>query len=131
MRLHHLILVVDDDPLTRDVLRYLLEGRGYEVLTAANGREALDLLRNSCRPFLILLDLGMPVMTGRQFRAEQQRDPELAAIPVVLISGESNLRQSAASLGGVLWFAKPVDFDELLRVIWQLEEGRQRVPPPE
>jgi CheY-like chemotaxis protein len=129
MGLHRVILVVDDDQLTREVLRYLLEDKGYEVLCAANGQEALALLHNSCRPLVILLDLGMPIMTGRQFRAEQQRDPELADIPVVIISGESHLRQSAAALGGLLWFAKPIEFDELLQVISRLEKGQPVSPP--
>jgi CheY-like chemotaxis protein len=126
---HRVILVVDDDQLTREVLRYLLEDKGYEVVCAANGREALDLLHNSCRPLVILLDLGMPVMTGRQFRAEQQRDPELANIPVVIISGESHLRQAAASLGDLICFAKPIEFDELLQVIGSLEQGQPVRPP--
>src|SRR5579862_4602951 len=65
------ILIVDDDPDIRDSLKEVLEDEGYEVNGVANGREALDYLRKSPRPCVILLDLMMPVMDGWQFRREQ------------------------------------------------------------
>ena len=67
------ILIVDDDPDIRDSLKEVLEDEGYEVNGVANGREALDYLRKSPRPCVILLDLMMPVMDGWQFRKEQKQ----------------------------------------------------------
>src|SRR5438105_9876835 len=84
------VLVVDDDALTRQSLSELLEGHGYSVATANDGREALLYLEEQDRagtlPGLIVLDLVMPV-SGWEFRAQQQKQPALAAIPLVIISG--------------------------------------------
>src|ERR1044071_1184503 len=77
-----MILVVEDDSAIREVLTDVLESEGYQVLNAANGREAIQLLRSSTLPCLILLDLMMPVMNGWQFRDEQRQDPLLAPVPV-------------------------------------------------
>ena len=112
-----LILVVEDDSTTRLAMKTLLEAAGYRVACAANGREALDHLRQAEPPFLILLDLAMPVMDGWQFRREQQEDPALAAIPVVVLSGEGDLPRAAASLGAAGYFPKPVEFGGLLEAI--------------
>ena len=81
-----LILVVDDDDLIRDLLRALLQEEGYAVATAANGRAALDQLAAGLRPCLIILDWMMPGMGGAEFRAEQRRRPDLARIPVLVIT---------------------------------------------
>jgi CheY-like chemotaxis protein len=79
------ILVVDDDASIREALAESLGDEGYRVVTATNGVEALTLLRppGELRPCVILLDLMMPVMSGQEFYAEQQRDPALARIPIV------------------------------------------------
>src|SRR5437879_6509382 len=92
------ILVVEDDTATRDALSLILEAEGFGVMGAANGQEALDQLRGSRRPDLILLDLMMPVMDGWQFRRAQAQDPALSAIPVVVLSADGNVHQKAASL---------------------------------
>src|SRR5262245_65206359 len=82
------ILVVEDNSFTRDALLMLLCEKGYEVEGAADGQEALAGLGRGERPCLILLDLAMPRMNGWQFLEERQRDPALAAIPVVVLSAE-------------------------------------------
>src|SRR5439155_7067879 len=69
------VLVVEDDFDLRDALVPILEYEGHRVVSAANGREALDWLHAMPPPSLILLDLMMPVMNGEEFRAEQLRDP--------------------------------------------------------
>ena len=79
-------------------------------------------LRQTEPPFVILLDLTMPVMNGWQFRQEQQQDPVLALIPVVVLSGESDLPRVAARLGVAGHFPKPVEFTELLATIRVLGE---------
>src|SRR5438552_202636 len=94
------VLVVEDDADIRESLGTILEEEGYGVVTTRNGREALSYLRSGRpRPSLILLDLLMPVMSGAEFRAEQERDPALADIPVVVLSGDSRATERA-SLGG-------------------------------
>jgi len=81
------IFIVDDDNDTRNALSELLEAEGFSVDGAPNGREALARLRSGrVHPAAILLDLMMPGMDGWDFRSEQMRDPELARVPVVIVS---------------------------------------------
>src|SRR3954470_12387725 len=95
------VLVVDDDPDIRESVRLVLEDEGYEVEEAADGAAALALLRAATtRPDVILLDLMMPVMNGWQFRAAQLADDDLADIPVIVLSADSNLSEKAPTFGG-------------------------------
>lgn len=112
------ILVIDDETSIRDVLIEVLEEEGYGVVTAANGLEAISVLRHSSEPpCVILLDLMMPVMTGWEFRKEQQQDPALATIPVVLLSATQNIKKEASALGAAAHIPKPIDFDALLATV--------------
>lgn len=111
------ILVVEDDFDIRDTLAQILEAEGYDVAGAANGAEALDVLANQTPPALILLDLMMPVMNGWQFRAEQLKDPQLASIPVVVISADSGVGQKAQAIGAADSLKKPVPLETLLNVV--------------
>ncbi|HEY7309196.1 MAG TPA: response regulator [Gemmataceae bacterium] len=114
------ILVVEDDDLTRDALKTLLEAAGYWVTAAAHGQEALDRLSDGEHPSVILLDLSMPVMDGRTFRKQQLQSPLLAPIPVLLLSAEDNLARTAASLGVAGYFPKPIGIEMLLKAIHSL-----------
>ena len=80
------ILLVEDDELLRGAMQLVLEWEGYRVACAGDGLEALARLRGGCRPSLILLDVLLPVLDGVRFRQWQRRDPDLAAIPVVVVS---------------------------------------------
>ena len=80
------ILVVDDNPDTRDALRRILQIRGHPVVTARDGEEALAYLHDGGTASLIILDLYMPRIDGRLFRTAQLGDPALAAIPVIVFS---------------------------------------------
>lgn len=104
------ILVIDDDFGFRDSVKDFLEGEGYEVATAPDGRQGLSHLRRPPRTDLILLDLSMPVMDGYEFLAILSADSELSASRVVILSAvaEENLPGVLATL------RKPVDLDELL-----------------
>jgi CheY-like chemotaxis protein/anti-anti-sigma regulatory factor len=117
------ILVVDDDDDLRDVLKWLLEREGYTVTCAADGREALELLRTGGRPALILLDLMMGGMDGWQFRQEQRHDPTIAAIPVVIISATADVPRSAAELGVAGYLQKPVALYHLLQAVQEHSDG--------
>jgi len=111
------ILIVEDDEDVRECLAAFLEGEGYHVMEAEDGREALVRLRSSSDVCLILLDLFMPVMNGWAFRAEQLRDPALATIPVIVISADAGTKQKATALGAVDSMVKPIEFDRLLEAV--------------
>ena len=75
------VMIVEDDPDTREMLERFLQLEGFDVRTAANGQLALDALQADSEPCVILLDLMMPVMNGWQFRQAQASDPELSRHP--------------------------------------------------
>ena len=105
------MLVVDDDPDIRELLFTALADEGFEVVPAANGEEALAIIK-TFRPDVIVLDLMMPVMDGWQFAGElHQRDED---IPLVLLSAARDLPAHAKSLGAAEIIAKPFDLSELL-----------------
>jgi CheY-like chemotaxis protein len=108
------VLIVDDDPDARDMMAMMLEGEGFEPSTAANGRVALDRLASGFHPDVILLDLMMPVLDGRQFLEQFRRDPACATIPVVVLSA-ANDRFPPMAADAV--FAKPVDFARVLDAV--------------
>jgi CheY-like chemotaxis protein len=81
-----IVLVVEDEAPARVGMEQLLRGAGYHAVGAANGQDALDLLRAGVRARVIILDLMMPIMDGWAFRREQLRDPQLAHIPVIVLS---------------------------------------------
>jgi CheY-like chemotaxis protein len=128
------ILVVEDDVDIRDALTLVLQGEGYQVDSAANGREALDHLRQGSRANLIVLDLMMPIMDGWQFRQEQERDPDLAAIPVMIVSGDGNVKQQATNIGAIDYARKPIDLDLFVGLVGRhcptgpLRHAGQKVP---
>ncbi|HXG63045.1 MAG TPA: response regulator [Planctomycetota bacterium] len=110
------VLLVEDDPATRAALGSLLEERGYRVLRAADGREAIELLRATPDVRVVILDLVLPVMDGWRFRAEMSADPKLASIPVVAISAYGD-RVAANPLPGVDYFDKPLKLDAFFESI--------------
>jgi two-component system, chemotaxis family, chemotaxis protein CheY len=113
------LLIVEDDAEIRASIAELFEAEGYEISMAEDGREALELLRRESEPpGLILLDLMMPTMDGFEFRAEQQKDARLAAIPVLLMSAGGDLGAKAAALGTKGYLKKPFgDLDAILDAV--------------
>jgi CheY-like chemotaxis protein len=118
------VLVVDDDADIRDSIGDILELRGYQVVRAANGREALERLRSGPLPCVILLDLMMPVLNGWEFRAQQTSDQKLAEVPVVVISGDGSTDQKAASIGVQEYLRKPLELSAILDVVRRHCGGR-------
>ena len=105
------ILVVEDDPDIRRGLRELLESEGYFVFTASNGKEALDRLKGSnVLPVLVLLDLMMPVMDGKTFLTELEKDSALEHLPVVVLTAATQSIEN--KVAGFM--RKPVDIDKVL-----------------
>lgn len=109
------VLIVEDDTDVREFMDVLLTTHGFETMTAANGREALEQMR-ARRPCLVLLDLMMPVMDGWQFRAEQLREPALADVPVVCVTALAEQTANIARLK-VPCLRKPVEFQALLKAV--------------
>ena len=111
----HSIMVIDDDPGIRSALSDLLKDKGYRVLTVADGDQALACLSQEKLPDLILLDLMMPVVDGWRSGLEQAMNPQLASIPVIVITAVT-FGDRKADLG-VEVVRKPFDTDALLSVI--------------
>ncbi|PCC67140.1 His Kinase A (phospho-acceptor) domain-containing protein [Nannocystis exedens] len=106
----HTVLIADDDEVTRESLREAFEGEGYATITAADGREALDVLLHArVKPDLVILDLVMPLLEGGQVYQAMRAAPELARIPVI-VSTSDPTRAPA----GTILIPKPVKLGRLL-----------------
>lgn len=111
------VMVIEDDADIRQGIEDALLFEGYRVRSAANGREALEMLKNApkpWRPCFILLDLMMPVMNGWEFLLLAKADPELADIPVMVCSA---IADRATYPGVVDYLKKPINLDELLAAV--------------
>jgi CheY-like chemotaxis protein len=116
------ILLVDDDLDVREGLSLLLEMKGYLVVQAENGQEALLQLKNTDRlPLVVVLDLAMPILDGRGFLDQRARDRVLASIPVIVVSGS---RPDEALSEVEVFLQKPVEITHLLESISQIEASR-------
>jgi CheY-like chemotaxis protein len=111
---HCPVLIVEDDEDLRDMMAQLLTIEGFDAAAVSNGREALDYLRGAARPHVILLDLMMPVMDGWEFRRQQKANPELAPVPVIVLSALDPVR---AAVDATAFIKKPLDFDRLLELV--------------
>lgn len=107
------ILIVEDTPSIRIILTEALELEGYNVISVANGKAALDLLAVSENPSLIFLDYYMPVMNGREFLERLRRDDKISAIPVVLMSANAD---SEKMKDADFFVKKPFDLEFILIV---------------
>ena len=117
------ILVVDDDPDLREFLRLMLTSMGFEVISAANGKEALGVLEGH-DPELILLDMKMPVMNGWEFcRAVDGRD---ACPPIVVLTAAPDPAARAAEVHAEAWLGKPFEYDDLEAIVRRLAASPAR-----
>lgn len=122
----HTVLIVDDDPDIRAVIALVLEAAHVPVLQASDGAEALARVRETPGIALVLLDLMMPNMNGADVLRVMKHDPELAGVPVLLLSGDRHARTIAQELQADGCIVKPVELAVLLR-----EVHRFVSPPPE
>jgi CheY-like chemotaxis protein len=123
------ILVVEDERGQREALAEVLSRLGYEVQCAANGSEALELMRHSeSLPGLILLDLMMPVMDGWEFRAQQRKDRALADVPVVVLSALGDTAQKVVQDGAAAFVSKPLHWQALLSAVERFCGGTRPRP---
>src|SRR5688572_21237674 len=115
------VLIVEDDPDTREMLTALLTTQGFYAVGAEDGLEGLHLLRSVRHrspqtPCLVLLDLAMPRLGGNEFRRAQLNDPIVAGVPIAVMSGAIDATERGATLGAVATLTKPIDLDVLIAV---------------
>lgn len=112
---HRRLLLIDDDPNLILLVKDYLEFRGYEVITAENGREALEVLESET-PDMIICDVMMPEMDGYQLVSTIRQDPKTSWIPVLFLSakGQSQDRVKGLNIGADVYMVKPFEPEELV-----------------
>jgi CheY-like chemotaxis protein len=105
------ILVVDDEPNVVAYLETLLQDNGYDTVSAANGLEGMEKVRSE-KPDLVTLDISMPEESGIRFYRDIKADPDLAGIPIVIVTGVTG------------YGYKPEDFQKFI-------SSRKKIPPPD
>ena len=112
-----MVLVVDDDPSTRFVVRLILETEGHEVVEAEHGEAALERIRPN-PPDIVTTDLTMPVLSGEKLIERLRSEPTTASIPIVVVSGNPAAARALHAAGLVEAFlTKPFDAAELRECI--------------
>lgn len=116
------ILVVEDVPDTLELVKVTLTFKGYNVITARNGREALEMVQQS-HPALIVTDILMPQMDGFSLVHRLRIDPDTRGIPVIFLSATyvaPEDKEFAAAIGVTRFLEKPIVIDEFLRTVSEL-----------
>lgn len=125
------ILVIDDEPANRMILRRLLNAVGYDVIDAPNGASGLSQLLAG-RPDLVVVDMEMPILNGTETVTAIRRLPELrlCGVPIIAASGNptDEMRAEAIGAGADLWMTKPFDFADLQKNIASLLRYRRHSP---
>lgn len=115
-----LVLVVEDDPGVQNLLTLLLEGEGYEVITARDGLEGLVKMELK-HPSLMVLDLMMPNVSGDRVIEELRADPRLKSVPIIVVSGRHDVHASFDDmLGAENVFSKPLDPAKLMQRVEEI-----------
>jgi len=115
------ILVVDDEPHIRELLRHELTSAGYEIIEAADGEEAINLARNE-KPDIITLDMLMPKVSGFGVLSTLRQDPETKHIPVVIVSILED-KEESSRLGAIDFYEKPLNRKEFLNGIRRIAQS--------
>jgi CheY-like chemotaxis protein len=116
-----LVLVIDDDPRAREQLQQILAPEGFRIVTAASGAEGLRLARE-LRPAAITLDVIMPHMDGWSVLTNLKSDPELADIPVIMLTKAPN-QDLGYALGAAEYLVKPLEEDQVVAVVKKYHNG--------
>ncbi len=122
------ILIVDDIQMNRQILRNMFESE-YNIIEACNGLEALKIVKNYCPIDLILLDVMMPVMDGKEFLARKHADIQIAHIPVVVVTADDSPQQqiNALSLGANDYVVKPFIPEVVIRRVCNVLASQKHV----
>ncbi|MFI8259223.1 MULTISPECIES: response regulator [unclassified Streptomyces] len=120
------VLVVDDNKVIRQLIKVNLELEGFEVVTANDGAECLDIVRDVC-PDVITLDVVMPRLDGFATAARLRADPRTRHLPLAIVSACTQYEVEAGIEAGVdAFLAKPFEPAELVRVVRRLIERKDR-----
>ena len=122
------VLVVDDDADIVSNIKEIFEMEDYSVLTASNGREAMDILKSlpdAHLPNLILRDYMMPILNGDGFNTERLTIPRLSSIPVVLMTASGNIHTIMNNLDVDAYIDKPMDINQMLRIAFNFIHRRE------
>jgi DNA-binding response OmpR family regulator len=111
------VLVVEDDESTSHGLIEVLLLAKIRAVGAPNGAVALEKLISGLRPCVIVLDLGLPVMSGQQFLKAKLLEPEIAAIPIIVVTGLPTEGEDFASLNVKAVFSKPIDPWKVVEIV--------------
>jgi CheY-like chemotaxis protein len=109
------VMIVEDDEDVREMMQLLLKSHGYETMTAANGQEALDRMRDR-KPCMVLLDIHMPLVSGWEFRERQLQDPALKDVPVVCLTALFDPEDVVRRLG-IPCLPKPAHFSSVMHEV--------------
>ncbi len=118
------VIVADDCADIREMLRIVLEGRGYSVLEAEDGQAAVELAERN-RPDLILMDLDMPVLDGLAATRNLRETAGPCDVPIIAVSAHTNETHRAAAIaaGCTAYLSKPIDFTRLFQLLNSLLNG--------
>jgi CheY-like chemotaxis protein len=120
------ILVVDDDPMHRLLVRVILENEGHAIVEAANGEEALEIIGPSPGPDIVITDLEMPLLTGVDLIERLQWEPRTAAIPIVVVSIDHDAALALRDSGLVdAVVSKPIGVSALAETIRAVASSRR------
>jgi len=108
-------MVVEDDPTMSDIVTTALEDQGYRVLTAGDGQDALRMVERA-RPDVIVLDLMLPYLDGREFIRACRACPTTTAIPIIITSAARDATEDA-DIQSLVFVEKPFDLDVLLVLV--------------
>jgi CheY-like chemotaxis protein len=115
----HRVLVADDEPDVRNILRRTLLGAGFCVCEAGNGAEALAVAEH-CDVSLILMDVMMPRMSGTEAVRHLRANPRFAHIPVVFITASGAASSQPTQIGDMLLLSKPLNLEQLITTVRKL-----------
>jgi CheY-like chemotaxis protein len=120
------ILVIEDDEYSRDALAHLLVSEGYEAQSASDGESGLAKAQE-IHPHVIVLDLNLPGIDGKQVIEMIRNDGPLRSVPILIITGdEAKAAQAAVDLGADGYLTKPLEFDDLINAISSLKSRPDR-----
>lgn len=114
----HRILIAEDFDDNRTALKLMLNLAGFDVLEAVDGRQAVEAVWRD-RPDLVLMDITLPVIDGLQATREIRSHAEFQHLPIIIVSAHDNeeMRQQAVAAGGTAYISKPIEFEELKKMI--------------
>ena len=109
------ILIIDDEPEFVEMLKMRLEKSGYNVVTAGNTDEAMDIIK--CGPDLVLLDIMMPRVDGYTLYRQLKKDDATKSIPVIVVTAKPEMKELFQAEGVTDYLVKPIDDEELMATI--------------